>query len=828
MPSDEDIRNQQDFHATNDRTLQIFLCYAHEDVSRVHELYERLRNNGFAPWFDKQDLLPGQDWKSKITEVVKNSDLFLACLSQHSVNKTGYLNKEIVTALDVADEQPEGTLFIIPIRLEECGVPDRLSQWHWCDLYEEQGYEKLLQSLTERAQQIGAKTPHSKHHPQKRSSSSSPHQLRAPVGDFVGREQEIAALTTALTNAGSNAAVICGIRGMGGIGKTELAYKVADEVKDTFPDGLIVVDMFGISANPRTRKSALQHVIRSFKEDQQVQLPDDLPSLIPLYRSYLNGKRVLVIADDARDKKQVRDLKPPIGCALLITSRQKFLLDGMNHTHACNLDTLPPDDAAALLCDICPRIGEHAPALATLCDYLPLALRVSGDLLANHDRAVPRYLEQLEQERLKYLSDPDNPDDPTASVRASLNLSYISLPTEAQQTLQWLGVFVGSFDLSAMEKVLQHIDSLEDYATLLCRRSLLKYDTEKDRYSLHDLVQEFALDRLKKNENPTAEHAARLSHARHYVQVAVKAEKAFKRNTTDGLMFFDKESTNVHAAWRWVREQPMTEEIAYFLIRYIDKIPYIAELRSASPGEHITTIDAAIKAAQFLQDRKPESIALARKGRALYRQGEIDEALEWLKQALDKAEKIGYNRGIGLACANLGSVCYRIDQSAEGLKKVIDWYERAIKIKEYTQDERSLAETQNNLGLTYCDVGNFERARKLHNKALHIARGLQDRLLECKVLNGFGIIEYAAENLDEAISYQEQARRLAKNIDPREEGHAVRWLGEIYKAKGDYKQAQPYYEEALVIRKQINDKRLIEEVELCLQHVRAQADVSNE
>ena len=64
-----------------------------------------------------------------------------------SITKTGYVQKELKRALDVADEQPEGSIFLIPVRLEECEVPERLSSFHWVDLFRQQGYERLMKSL---------------------------------------------------------------------------------------------------------------------------------------------------------------------------------------------------------------------------------------------------------------------------------------------------------------------------------------------------------------------------------------------------------------------------------------------------------------------------------------------------------------------------------------------------------------------------------------------------------------------------------------------------------------------------------------------------------
>jgi hypothetical protein len=151
------------------------------------------------------------------------------------------------------------------------------------------------------------------------------HQLRAPVGDFVGRTDKIDQLVQALAQA-SGSAAICGVRGMGGIGKTELAYVVANLLKDTYPDAQLVVELRGASSSPLTPAQALQQVVRSF--EREAQLPDELSQLQALYRSTLSGKRALILADDAIDAAQVRPLLPPQGCALLVTSRQRFSCQG--------------------------------------------------------------------------------------------------------------------------------------------------------------------------------------------------------------------------------------------------------------------------------------------------------------------------------------------------------------------------------------------------------------------------------------------------------------------------------------------------------------------
>jgi hypothetical protein len=113
-----------------------------------------LRAEGLAPWLDEEELLPGHDWHREITAAVRTSHVVIVCLSRTSISKAGYVQREIKHALDVADEQPDGTIFLIPLKLEECDAPERLRRWQWVDLFEEKGYDKLIRALRARARAI--------------------------------------------------------------------------------------------------------------------------------------------------------------------------------------------------------------------------------------------------------------------------------------------------------------------------------------------------------------------------------------------------------------------------------------------------------------------------------------------------------------------------------------------------------------------------------------------------------------------------------------------------------------------------------------------------
>jgi formylglycine-generating enzyme required for sulfatase activity len=127
---------------------RIFLCHANEDKERVRDLYHQLKAAGYHPWLDKYDLLPGQKWWPAIKKIISDPhNLVVVCLSENSITKQGVVQQEIARALDALDKMPEGAIYLIPARLEPCQAPDRLSELHWVDLFEPDGFEYLTRAL---------------------------------------------------------------------------------------------------------------------------------------------------------------------------------------------------------------------------------------------------------------------------------------------------------------------------------------------------------------------------------------------------------------------------------------------------------------------------------------------------------------------------------------------------------------------------------------------------------------------------------------------------------------------------------------------------------
>jgi tetratricopeptide (TPR) repeat protein len=606
----------------------------------------------------------------------------------------------------------------------------------------------------------------------------------------VGREREIEQLVQVLSKAvsGGASAAIGGVRGMGGVGKTELAYTVAQRLAEHLRDAQLIVELHGASRSPLTPAQALQQVVRSF--EREAQLPDDLSQLQALYRSTLSGMRALIVADDALDAAQVRPLLPPQGCALLITSRYRFSLPGMA---MIDIHTLPPEDADTLLLEICPRIGEHAPELAQLCGYLPLALRVSASLLANNSRSVVRYLEQLAAERLKHLSDPD---DPHACVEASLHVSYDTLAPEAQRALCQISVFAASFDLAAAQAVAAIDGDVDEVLELLRRRSLLEWDATAERFSLHDLVRAFALARLEDAD------AVRLRHARYYTEVAAAAQRFYLTGgaaTLKGLALLDQERLHVDAGWSWARAHAGNQDADTLLLDYADVSEYIGDLRYDTRRERIPQLEAALAAARRRNDRNAEGARLGNMGNAYSALGDARQAITYHEQHLAIAREMGDRRGEGQALGNLG----RAYDDVGDARQAITYHEQRLAIAREMGDRRSEGQALDGLGLAYRDLEDARQAITYHEQHLAIAREIGDRRSEGQALDHLGSVYRKLGHARQAITYHEQRLAIAREMgDRRGEGAALSHLGLAYTDLGDPRQAITYHEQHLAIARE--------------------------
>ena len=140
--------------------VKIFISYARDDAEQVSEIYHRLKAAGYDPWIDSEDLLPGVKWKDAIIKAVREADLFLLCVSPRSSNRQGFIQREIKLALDQLEEKTFDQIYFIPVRLEECELPEKVDEFQCVNWFEAGAWEKLEKALRIQAEKMpGKKLP---------------------------------------------------------------------------------------------------------------------------------------------------------------------------------------------------------------------------------------------------------------------------------------------------------------------------------------------------------------------------------------------------------------------------------------------------------------------------------------------------------------------------------------------------------------------------------------------------------------------------------------------------------------------------------------------
>ncbi|MBM7845016.1 tetratricopeptide repeat protein [Herpetosiphon giganteus] len=596
------------------------------------------------------------------------------------------------------------------------------------------------------------------------TTAPSLHQLRPILADFVGRSVELQQVSYALDVARTAArgAVISGIQGMGGVGKTELAIYLAHQLIPYFPDAQIVLNLYGSREQPLTVEQALGSVISQFQPNAK--LPEQREQLIAKYAELLTGKRVLILADDARDLAHVQDLTPPTGNCLLVTSRLRFAMPLMAQVH---LTELQEPDAVALLQQICPRLdGSMAEQLAAACGYLPLALRISASILAaNPELAVAAYLAQL-QDQQQQLAALEHPDDPQASVAASLALSYARLPSELQALARQVSVVVADFssELGLATAGLTLNMANENLLYKLASHNLIQFEHRQERWRMHDLVR--SVLRRYLNEAEAAQ-----THLQ-YAQTSVETLKTISDDYQKGgsaqiqsIEAFDREHAHIVVAWRWAQQQPIspiTDQILVDAVFYSRKTSHI---RVGRRFINLNEREQAVERALRIKELYKAGVLALTTANHYRQQGNYPLSLDWH----ERAYVIGLeSQDMYLQSTTLGDMatCYIEMGGQPNLEKALELELEALRLFRESGHGGPIESLRvNNLGGCLNKLGRYAEAAHYYIESLTLAQQFANQEDECRALYNLGQTYLKLNQLDEAQMALDQALVIVERMN---------------------------------------------------------------
>jgi tetratricopeptide (TPR) repeat protein len=381
-------------------------------------------------------------------------------------------------------------------------------------------------------------------------------------------------------------------------------------------------------------------------------------------------------------------------------------------------------------------------------------------------------------------------------------LSYGLLDVETQKRWRMLGVFPETFDGAAAAAVWSaEENSAEDTLGVLTQYSMLEWNEKIRRYRLHDLMRDFARQKLADEER----YESSLRHAQHYLGVLRSADSLYKEggdSLMSGLAQFDLEWGNVEAGQAWAKENAADDNTAAGICSsYPDVGAYYLSLRQ-HPREWIRWLEAGLAAARRLGHRSAEGAHLGNLGNAYQSLGEYRRAIEYYEQQLKITREVSDRRGEGNGLGGLGNAY----QSLGEYPRAIEYHEQRLQIAREIRDRRGEGRALGNLGNSYNSLGEYRRAIEYCEQRLAIAREIRDRRGEGNALGNLGSTYQSLGEYRRAIEYHEQSLRIAREIGDRQVEGIVLWNMSLSLDKlGDRKEAIKLAGASLKIREEIED-----------------------
>ncbi|MDQ2874423.1 MAG: tetratricopeptide repeat protein, partial [Actinomycetota bacterium] len=614
-----------------------------------------------------------------------------------------------------------------------------------------------------------------------------PQQLPGSLRHFIGRKNELAALTELRGNPGAAGAamVISAIGGTPGVGKTALALHWAHQVAGQFGGGQLYANLRGFDPSTRPVESAdVLHAFLIALGAEPERIPADSESRAGLYRSLMAGKRVLVLLDNASDPAQVRPLLPGApGCLVVVTSRSQLAsLVALEGAQALVLDVLPAAEARELLAA---RLGAELviadPAaideLVELCAGLPLALSIA----AAHVSSGPRpqlggLVAELRdaQQRLDALSR----GDAAANLRAVFSCSYQALSGEAARMFRLLGLHpAASVGVAAAASLAAASGDVTRRALRELSAAYLLTEEAPGHYSLHDLLRVYAAELAGTDaELGPATHRI-LDHYLHTARAA-------------GLLLFP-----AHDPVSAMAPQPGT---------VLEDLASDRQALAWFDTERPALLAATALAAQTRFDSHawqiPATLAVY-----LERRGHWHDYAAAQATALAAAEDAGDLAGQATARCLLGRAYGRIGSHGAAHAHL----ERALELYRTLGDQAGQAHTHHSLGWVLGERSRYRDALHHAREALALYQAAGHRTGQARALNTVGWYGSLLGQHQEALIYCRQALDLHRKLG-NHDGEADAWdsLGHAHFHLGHYTDAVACYLEALSLFRQLGDRHL--------------------
>ncbi len=713
---------------------EVFLSYSTDDTLTATAVRDHLERRGIGCWMAPRDITPGMDYGEQIIDAIEDATILLLVLSESS-NQSTFVRHEVERAVS------KGKI-IIPLRIQPV-QPSRsleffISNYQWIEDWElpiEKSGDVLVRAIQNHLE--GKAIPPIGPLSLPRQVTPSPlsnllHNLPHQLTPFIGREAELAALDRLLAEKDVR---LITILGPGGMGKTRLALAAAERhlADPRYAQGIYFVSLAALSD--------VQHIVPAVAEAISFgfQSEGESRSARQQLLDYLRAKRMLLIFDNFEHlldgvELLVQILQTAPEVEILVTSRERLRCPGEHLLSLQGFEVGSPQelvDAAGVAAvqlflqsarQVVPGITfsqeelTHVVRICRLVSGMPLGIELAAawtEVLSPSDIAV-----EIERSLDFLRVEGRGGQEHHRSLRAIFDSTWQRLDQREQEVIARLSVFRGGFTRQA---AVETADASLPLLIALAGKSLVQHERDRDRYALHELLRQFAAERLAVNaelEKVTSE-----AHAHFYCTLMGQLESELKGyGQQAAINQIGADSENVRVAWYWAVTHLHVE-----LLR--NALPTLAAFyewhNRYSEGEQVLA-----DAVHMLQARREPSnaerclLAHMLAWQSVFQRSlwQLEKAHTLLQQSLLLLESSTVDDVASVRAFALLQMGHILRERGE-YDNAIDAYIESQELNGARGDEWGQANALAGLGAVANLMGNYEQAQRLLKESLLLYKG---------------------------------------------------------------------------------------------------------
>jgi predicted ATPase/DNA-binding CsgD family transcriptional regulator/tetratricopeptide (TPR) repeat protein len=618
---------------------------------------------------------------------------------------------------------------------------------------------------------------------------------------FVGRREELSSVKNLLSETR-----LLSLTGPGGIGKTRLALKAAEDSASDFPDGCFFVSLAPIHS--------VKNIVQKIAEAMEFPLATQEDPEFQLLR-YLKSKRVLLVMDNFEHLLEGAGLLNAIlqaapGVKILSTTREKlnlhgetnFAVGGLHQGDPLALEEIQKSDAVTLFLQSANRVCPgYAPApdelkrIARICQLvegMPLAIELAAawlDLLS-----VDEIVRELEKGPDILAAELRDVPDRHRSIQSVFDHSWTLLEEGEKQIFMRLAVFRGGFMREAVQEVTGA--SLQQLAGLV-NKSLLSHDPDTGRLTIHELLRQCAQERLEENAETLI--TAQETHAAYYAQFMSQRWEDLKGpRQMEALAEIEADIENIRTAWLYFLEHQNPQQLWRFIhgfwhvywIRWwnhagMELFSHAAEMLQPSYDPEITALGALAKAYQ---------------GYFMAWLDLADQGYTLAKEGVEVLEQFNHPRALAMAYDSLQLNAYLLSKYKE------DSYatNRMVEIASDIGDKWLLALLMFGPGMGALINGDYDEAEEIAQKDLAMYEEIGDQIGLTMPLIVLGHASLAKGEYNQAREYYLRCLNISEKVGFYYSTQtASKYMVKVALGMGNPEEAEKYLLKSLAISKEI-------------------------